>query len=113
MEDFYYKYYITADDSGRITDGFSTAFQNPETTDICINEQGGYQFRLFAGGEENPALFESHRVPIYKYENGAVSTRTAEEIQSDIDAIPAADPTIEEQNRADIDYIAIMMGVDL
>lgn len=40
---------------------------------------------------------------------------TQEEFQAILDAQPKPpiEPTLEEKNRADIDYIAIMMGVDL
>ena len=87
--DFYNKHYITVDNHNRIVDGFSDAFRQPSDTDICINEQGGYQFRLFPGGEENPALHEwQHMIPLYKYENGKVVKRTEEEIEADIAAIP-------------------------
>lgn len=82
----YNKHYITVDDHGRIVDGFSDAFRSPAETDICINEQGSYQFRLFPGGEENPILFEEHGIPLYKYD-GSVAKRTAEEIEADIVSI--------------------------
>ena len=69
--DFYNKHYITVDERSRIVNGFSDAFRKPSETDICINEQGGYQFRLFPGGEENPALHErQHMIPF-------TSTKTA------------------------------------
>lgn len=66
---FYNKHYITVDEQNRIVNGFSDAFRQPTETDICINDQGGYQFRLFPGGEENPPLYEfEHMVPLYKWE---------------------------------------------
>lgn len=75
MEKFYNKHYIRIREDGCIVDGFSDAFREPTDTDICINEQGGYQFRLFPGGEENPSLFEwDGMVPLYKWEGGEVVT---------------------------------------
>ena len=53
-----FSHYITVDAQGCITSGFSDAFREPSETDICINERGGYQFRLFPTGEENPLLFD-------------------------------------------------------
>ena len=113
---FYNKRYITVDEQNRIIDGFSDAFRQPSDTDICINDRGGYQFRLFPGGEENPCLYDwGHMIPLYKYENGEVIRRTEEEIAADIAAIPVVEPepTETERNRADIDYLAVMMGVEL
>ena len=101
MEDMniYNKHYITVDEQGRITGGFSDAFRSPSDTDICINEQGGYQFRLFSGGGENPALREKHGVSLYKYEGGDVIRRTLEEIAEDIASlvIPEPVPSTEER----------------
>lgn len=82
--EFYNKHYITIDERNRIVDGFSDAFRQPSDTDICINEQGGYQFRLFPGGAENPCLFDwPDMIPLYKWENGEVVHRTEEEIEAD------------------------------
>lgn len=101
MEEFYNKHYITVDDRGRIVDGFSDAFRQPSGTDICINEQGGYQFRLFPGGEENPALFaDPYMIPLYEWENAAVVERTGEEIEADIAARPKPDPDVISDSEA-------------
>lgn len=97
---FYHKHYISVDEQNRIVGGFSDAFRAPSDTDICINERGGYQFRLFPGGEENPRLYEwPHMIPLYKYENGEVVKRTEEEIEADIAALPVPEhkPTTEER----------------
>ena len=83
MEQLYNKHYITIDSNNRITSGFSNAFHQPVETDICINEQGGYQFRLFQGGEENPSLLSYDGIPLYKWQDGTVAVRTAEEIATD------------------------------
>ncbi|WP_206459475.1 hypothetical protein [Anaerovorax sp. IOR16] len=83
MEQFYNKHYIVIDDKNRIIDGFSDAFKVPSDTDICINEQGGYQFRLFVDGKANPSLYDEYGVPKYKYIDGAVIERTAEEMEAD------------------------------
>lgn len=105
---YYNKHYITIDDKNRIVDGFSDAFRQPSDTDICINDKGGYQFRLFPNGEENPSLFDWHdRIPLYKWENSEVVKRTEEEIEADRPKIPESDPvptldervtTLEESN---------------
>ena len=107
--DFYSKHYISVDERGRITDGFTDAFRTPAETDICINERGGYQFRLFPGGSENPELFtREHGVPRYKYERGAAAHRTADEIAADIAALPPPAPSEDEKRDAQIFYTAMM-----
>ena len=94
------KHYITVDEQNRITNGFSNAFRQPSETDICINEHGMRQFRIFPDVEENPALYEwDHMIPLYKYENGEVVRRTQEEIDEDIAALPpiVVPPTTDER----------------
>lgn len=117
MEELYFcnKHYITVDDRGRVTDGWSDG-PHPEkdTTDaICINDKGGYQFRLFPGGEENPPLWTMDGIPRYKYTAGAVQQRSEEEIEADRALIPPPPPSEMEKLRADVDYIAVMQGVEL
>lgn len=96
------KHYITVDDRGHIVDGWSDG-PHPEkdtTGAICINEQGGYQFRLLVTfsnidgepwhqqTEENPALWDMDGIPLYKYEDGEVLERTQEEMDADRAALP-------------------------
>lgn len=106
MDEFYNKHYITIDDRRRIVFGWSNGPLPDKSTDdaILLNDKGGYQFRLlFPDGslsEENPALFEfEHMIPLYAYENSAVRTRTQDEIDEDIAAIPDPEPvpTLDER----------------
>lgn len=91
--EFYNKHYITIDEHNRIVNGFSDAFGSPTETDICINEQGGYQFRLFPDGEENPVLLDwNGMIPLYKYEDGEVVKRSEEELEADRAEIPTPEP---------------------
>lgn len=108
--EFYNKHYITVDEQGRITDGFSDAFRSPAVNDICINEQGGYQFRLFPGEKENPKLSEENGIPLYKYEGGKVIMRSMEEIDADISALPQPEETPSQLDRveAQATYTAMM-----
>ena len=107
--DFYNKHYITVDERGCITNGFSDAFHQATDKDICINEQGGYQFRLFPDGEENPVLFErEYHIPLYRFENGSVRKRSAEEIAADVSALPEPEPSDDEKRDAQIFYTAMM-----
>lgn len=82
---YYSRHYITTDPQGRITDGWSDGPHPGRDTagSICINEQGGYQFRLCPGGEENPALRSMDGVPLYKWDGGQAIPRTEEELAAD------------------------------
>ena len=114
-EPFYNRYYITARPDGAITDAWSDGPHPEKDTKnaICINEQGGYQFRLHPGGEENPLIYDMDGIPLYKWDGSQVVARSEEEIASDRAAIPAPPPSAQEQLRADVDFIAAMTGVTL
>ena len=116
---FYNKHYIKTDDRGRIVDGWSNGPHPEKDTagkTVCINPKGGYQFRLVIGGvqtEENPPLFTMDGIPLYKYEGGKVVERTEAEIEEDRAQIPPPPPSELEKLRADVDFIAVMQGVEL
>ena len=115
MDEIYNKHYILVDASNRVIDGYSDAFRAPTEDAICINEQGGYQFRLIIDGkptEENPPLFDGFSmIPLYKYEDGEVKHRTEEELAADRE-VWEAEQTRQarlaelRQNLRDTDYIA-------
>ncbi len=115
MNPFYNKHYIKVDERGRITDGWSDGpHPDRDTADaVCFNEQGGYQFRLFPGGEENPALYTMDGIPLYRWDGQTVQLRADEEIGADRTAIPEPPPTAQEQLRADVDFLAALQGVSL
>lgn len=85
MDKFYNKHYITTDAQGRITSGWSDGPHPDRETSgaICINEQGGYQFRLFPSGEENPLQYTVDGIPLYRWDGESAVPRTAEEIEAD------------------------------
>lgn len=119
MNGLYNKHYITADAQGRITAGWSDGPCSERDTAeaVCINEQGGYQFRLFPNGEENPQLLSMLGIPLYKYVDGEVVQRSQEELDADYDEMAKQEVpdtiTEMEQLRADVDYIAALTGVEL
>lgn len=63
--DIYNKHYIRLDNKGSVIKVFSDAFEQPETNDICVNEQGGRQFEH--KGVENPPIFNMQGQPLYHY----------------------------------------------
>lgn len=94
---FYNKHYIRTDDRSVIVYGFSDAFEQPLETDICINEQGGRQFRLTLDSGENAPLKENHGIPLYKWEGNKIVERAKEEIDEDISKLPKPEPSLQDQ----------------
>ena len=115
VEEFYNRHYITTRSDGAIIDAWSDGPhpRKDAANAICINGQGGYQFRLHPGGEENPPVFDMDGIPLYKRDGSRVIPRTEAEIEADRAAIPAPPPSAQEQLRADVDFIAAMTGVTL
>lgn len=112
-EAFYNHHYIIIRANGAITDGWSDG-PHPEkdTGDaICINDKGGYQFRLYPDGIENPPIYTIDGIPLYKYDGFKVIPRTEQEIEMDRSAIPDPPPSEQEKLRADVDYLLIMGGL--
>lgn len=97
MQEIYNKHYVRVDAEERIIKGFSDAFEQPQEGDVCIEEQGGYQFRLLAGGEENPTLCDDAGVALYKMEEGQVKQRTQEEIDADAPPEVQEHATVEQR----------------
>ena len=109
------RHYIAIDAQGRITSGWSDGPQRDRDTTgaVCINEAGGYQFRLHPGGEENPPLYTEDGIPLYCWDGERVVRRSEEEVQADRAALPAPAPSEQERLRADVDFLAAMQGVTL
>ena len=106
-EGFYNKHYIITRPDSAITDAWSDGPHREKDTAnaICINEQGGYQFRLCPGGEENPPMYAMDGIPLYKWDGTRVVARTNEEIEADRAAIPVPLPSAQEQLRADMNIL--------
>ena len=109
MDEYYNKHYIKPDSSNRIIGCWSDGpHPDRDTTDaICISDKGGYQFRLFPDGEENPSLYDADGIPLYKWDGQAVVKRTAEEIAADRAAIPAPPPSEMELLRQEVAKLSV------
>ena len=115
MIEFYNKHYITTDTKGRITSGWSDGPHpgRDAANAICINEQGGYQFRLRPGGEENLPLHTMGGIPLYRWDGAQAVPRTEEEIEADRVTIPAPPPlptTEERLNALENAMLTMMRG---
>lgn len=115
ISEFYNKHYILIDTANNIILGWSDGPHNNKSTEgaICINDKGGYQFRLTPDGEENPPIYNMDGIPLYKWDGKQVIPRTEAEIEADRAAIPEPPPSELEQLRADVDFMAIMGGYNL
>ena len=109
MDEYYNKHYIKPDSSNRIIGCWSDGpHPDRDTTDaICISDKGGYQFRLFPDGEENPFFYDMNGIPLYKWDGQAVVKRTAEEIAADRAAIPAPPPSEMELLRQEVAKLSV------
>jgi len=109
------RHYIINNNRGLIIDGWSDG-PHPErntTNAICINERGGYQFRLIYSvglvgdvempplreSEENPPLYSEDGIPLYTWGDGVAIRRTEDEIEADRAAIPAPEPAPSLEDR--------------
>lgn len=115
LEPLYNRHYISLDARGRIVDGWSDGpHPNRDTAGaICINEQGGYQFRLEPGGEENPPLYTMDGIPLYRWDGAQILPRTEEEIEAD--RIPPLE-TVQAEKLAELSAAckaAITAGCDV
>ena len=115
MNEYYNNHYITTDPEGRITYGWSTGPLPGRDISgaVLLTDQGGYQFRLTPGGEENPPLLTEDGIPLYRWDGAQVVRRSEEEVQADRAAIPPPPPSAQERLRADVDFLAAMQGVAL
>ena len=111
MNEFYNKHYIIIDTDNYVISGWSDGPHSERdiSNAICINEQGGYQFRLFPDGQENPPLYTAEGVPLYKYQNGQIIERTEEEIKKDF--LPNLIASKEQEIR-NICHATIVKGFD-
>ena len=115
MTEYYNKHYIKVDPEGRITSCWSDGpISDRDTSNaVLLTDQGGYQFRLTPGGEENPPLYTEDGIPLYRWDGAQVVRRSEEEVQADRAAIPVPAPSEQERLRADVDFLAAMQGVSL
>lgn len=106
------RHYITIRSDGVITDAWSDGSRHDKDTAnaVCINKKGGYQFRLYPDGEENPSIFDIDGIPLYKWDGEKVISRTEEEINEERTAIinsPERRAAEIKQQLVDLDYQAI------
>jgi hypothetical protein len=114
MESIKSKVYVKADGRGRITHcegGYTTPADISGW--IEIDEGTGDRYNLCQSHYFPDGTYTKDGIPRYKLVDGKPAERTAEEIEVDRAALVPTAPTALEQLRADVDFLAIMQGVDL
>ena len=114
MEIIKSKFYVKTDDLDRITrceGGYTTP--SDLTGWVQIDEGTGDRYNLCQSHYFDGGLYTQDGIPRYKLSDGKAVERTTEEITADRAAIPPARPSALEQLRADVDFLAIMQGVEL
>lgn len=91
------KHYIRLDENKSIIHGFSTTFEEPLETDICINDNGGRHFEV--NGVINPQLKNENGIPLFKYHYKKVVERSTEEKQPELEAILSAPKPLSETEK--------------
>lgn len=114
MEMIKSKVYVQTDERGRITrcDG---GYTTPADLSgwVQIDEGAGDRYNLCQSHYFDRGLYAEDGIPWYKLVDGKPVERTADEIEADRAAIPPARSSALEQLRADVDFLAIMQGVEL
>lgn len=108
------KVYVQTDEHARITrceGGYTTPANLTGWTQI--DEGVGDRYNLCQSNYFADGLYTIDGIHRYKLDGGKAVARTAEEIEADRAALVPTAPTALEQLRADVDFLAIMQGVDL
>lgn len=105
------KVFVRTNDRNCIIEINSSTFL-PDTTNWTRIDEGDGDRYMHAQGNylPKPLMDEQGRYR-YKLVDGVVVERTAEELAAD--ELPVSVPTPEARNRADIDYLAMIGGVNL
>ena len=108
-EQMFNNHFIVIDAQARIIDCWSDGPEPNRDTGgaILLTDQGGYQFRLFPDGPENPwdEMFTEDRIPKYKWDGTRPVKRTQAEIEADRPEPKPPEPTMQEQ----IDLLKLSM----
>lgn len=107
-----YTVYVQTDGAGCITAVNSSAFVG-EDWGTEIDSGLGDKYHHAQNNYFPHPLYTEDGIPRYKLADGKAVERTEEEIEADRAAIPTPPPTVQEQLRADVDFLAAMQGVAL
>lgn len=104
-----YKVYARANEDNFVIKIFSSCFENPTDSDVLIKQGLGDEF-VHVGYYE---LIDENMCHNYKIVNGEMVKTTDEDKINDLISQPTPEPTALEKLQADIDYLAIMLDIEL
>ena len=107
-----YIVYVRTDGQGRILEANSSAFITDMTGWTAIDEGLGDKYHHAPGNYFDGGLYTDDGIPRYALADGAPVLRSDEEIEADA-AATVRPVTFQEQTRADLDFLAAMMGLTL
>lgn len=109
-----YNIYVKLDNKSNIiavnSDAFISDFSDWILMESNVSGDRGHHAQ---GNYFDKSIYTQDGIPRYKLVDGKAQERTEEEIAADRAAIPAPPPAVQEQLRADVDFLAAMQGVDL
>ena len=103
--------FVLTDRLSRVTEINSDVFLPDATGWVKIDDGDGDRFMHAQGNYLPKPLMDEHDRYRYKLVDGAVVERTPKELK-EVPA-PVVPPTTEDQLRADVDYLAMVMEVNL
>lgn len=106
-----YKVYVKTDEQGCIVAINSSVFLADTASWTMIDEGAGDRYHHAQGNYLDKPLLDAAGRWNYQLVDGAPVERTDGEKTAD--ALPEAEPTLADRNRADIDYLAMIGGVEL
>ena len=116
MEKLKSKVYVYTDRKGRIArceGGYTIGNIKDFAGWTFIDEGNGDRYNLCQSHYFKGGLYTEDGIPRYKLVDGKAQKRTEDEIEADRAAIPAPSPTVQEQLRADVDFLAAMANIEL
>ena len=104
-----YSVYARTDENNKVIKIFSTCFEQPNDTDILIKTGNGYEFVHVSYYQ----ILNADMTHKYCIGSGVMRECTDEEIAEEKALFPTPQPTQEEINKANIEYIALMSDIEL
>jgi hypothetical protein len=108
-----YNVYVKVDTNNNIIVINSSAFITDTTGWTQIDEGYGDKYHHAQGNYFDKGIITNSGIYRYKLVNNIPVEKTADQIASEEASIPTPPPSLEEQNRADLDYMAVILGVQL
>lgn len=109
-----YNIYVKLDNKSNVIAVNSNAFISNFSDWILIESNvPGDRGHHAQGNYFDKSIYTQDGISRYKLVDGKAQERTEEEIAADRAAIPAPPPTVQEQLRADVDFLAAMANIEL